>query len=183
MDTPSSNRKTTPKGPRLRRPTKKPLPVSPTLENRPDGSSWGPAVAGPSSAAFTADASPASGVVNGETSDWAAPAHWPGAFERGDDFIAFESLTDENGQSPLPTSTREWDMGKQPNREPPGRHAGVKRQREVDALDRNEGYVSKKNMVNSSLRKAPWAANVEWDKCKNVAQMYYSLSISIRFEA
>ena len=49
-------------------------------------------------------------------------------------------------------------------------HAG--RKRKADEVDLNDGYTSKKERVAAASRKAPWAKDVDWDSCANVAEMY-----------
>lgn len=102
--------------------------------------------------------------------------YWPSAFERGDDFIAFESssLGSSPPTPPHPVAdlAQVADKGQQPVRSHPPLHLGQKRRWESDSLDQNGGYASKKSMVDATLRKAPWAAEVAWERCNNAAEMY-----------
>ena len=45
------------------------------------------------------------------------------------------------------------------------------RKRRVAEVDLNDGYANKKQRVDAASRRAPWAWDVDWDSCQNVAQM------------
>ena len=63
---------------------------------------------------------------------------------------------------------REWDKGKSRLANDDRNHG---RKRKVDEVDLNDGYENKKQRVNAASRRAPWAWDVEWDRCQNVSQM------------
>lgn len=95
------------------------------------------------------------------------------------DFIAFTFSDHEEDDAPArspPPSMREWDRGKDKGRgkgwegRQDGEHAG--RKRKAEELDLNDGYANKKQRVAAASRKAPWAKDVDWEKCANVAEMY-----------
>lgn len=101
----------------------------------------------------------------------------PVSFTDGVDFVAFVPSDDE--ERPV----RDWDKGKKPvsfddryDREE--YLAGRKRRREES--ERNEEPTSSRRgvNVNNPSRKAPWTAEVDWDGCKNVAEMCVSINKS-----
>ena len=49
---------------------------------------------------------------------------------------------------------------------------GVGRKRKADEVDLEDGYASKKERVAAASRRAPWARDVDWDGCSNVAELY-----------
>ena len=88
-----------------------------------------------------------------------------------EDFIAF-TFTDEDSEQPVEDSlekrpVREWDRGKGKGRE----DEGSGRKRKLDEIDLNDGYANKKQRVNASARRAPWAVDVDWENCNNVSQL------------
>ncbi|KAI0780511.1 hypothetical protein BD413DRAFT_607803 [Trametes elegans] len=102
------------------------------------------------------------------------------------DFIPF-SFSEPEEPEPEPAQedwppAREWDKGKGKARErEKDRERGPEREREragrkrkVDEVDLNDGYTSKKQRVAAASRRAPWAADVDWDGCANVAEMLHS---------
>lgn len=64
---------------------------------------------------------------------------------------------------------REWDKGKSRLANDDRNHG---RKRKVDEVDLNDGYENKKQRVNAASRRAPWVWDVDWDSCRNVAEMY-----------
>ncbi|TDL24987.1 hypothetical protein BD410DRAFT_826904 [Rickenella mellea] len=92
---------------------------------------------------------------------------WSGDFTTGDDFIAFEPSFDEGEDLPA-QPVREWDRGKPRNWDRADDRAKRKR---GDDYDVNDGYANKKQRVNAAARKAPWAQDVDWESCTNVAEM------------
>ncbi|KAI0748435.1 hypothetical protein C8Q80DRAFT_1104159 [Daedaleopsis nitida] len=94
------------------------------------------------------------------------------------DFIAF-SFSDPEVEAAAPRADsppgREWDKGKGKAGESSGRreseHAG--RKRKAEEVDSNDGYANKKERVAAASRRAPWAKNVDWEGCVNVADMLH----------
>ncbi|TCD67285.1 hypothetical protein EIP91_000307 [Steccherinum ochraceum] len=98
-----------------------------------------------------------------------------------EDFIQFdfdgapEFAQDEDGDPPpapeLAKSkdgpVRPWDKGKVPESERAGR------KRKVAEVDSSDGYASKRQRMDAASRRAPWAWDVDWDGCQNVAQMLH----------
>lgn len=91
-----------------------------------------------------------------------------------DDFVAFSFSDSEEAdkQSARASSppVREWDRGKVKGKDRE-EHAG--RKRKVEEFDFDDGYANKKQRVAAASRKAPWAQDVDWDKCANVAEMLH----------
>lgn len=90
-----------------------------------------------------------------------------------EDFIAFtfddEEKTEEEEVVEVAPPVREWDKGKGKARELDSR------KRKLDEVDVNDGYANKKQRLDAASRRAPWAVDVDWDKCNNVAEMYVPL--------
>lgn len=63
-------------------------------------------------------------------------------------------VTDEKGKG----KAREYDR------------AG--RKRKSDEIDLDDGYANKKERMDAKSRRAPWAVDVDWENCPNVAEMY-----------
>lgn len=135
------------------------------------------AEAGPSGTQPASSSNPPNGAVEGtkrrtrNTTD-GETANGGNSFG-DDDFIAF-SLSDAeeaDKQSARESSppAREWDRGKVKGKERE-EHAG--RKRKVEEINFNDGYANKKQRVAAASRRAPWAWDVDWDKCANVAEMY-----------
>lgn len=83
------------------------------------------------------------------------------------DFIPFTFSDPEEDVDERP-SAREWDKGK--GRASEREHAG--RKRKSDEYERDDGYASKRQRVAAASRRAPWTADVDWESCTNVAEMY-----------
>lgn len=83
------------------------------------------------------------------------------------DFIAFTFSEPEEDADERPPA-REWDKGKEraSERDRSGR------KRKSDAYERDDGYSSKKQRVAAASRRAPWTADVDWESCTNVAELY-----------
>ncbi|KAH8116996.1 hypothetical protein DFH11DRAFT_1578575 [Phellopilus nigrolimitatus] len=120
-----------------------------------------------------------------------SPGHAPqsnpsaGTFSSGVDFIAFVDSDDDRPKQP----TREWDRGKSERdkreRERDGRNRdrdgqAVSKKRRWEDSERDDVPAGKDSRrasthnVNLKSRKAPWAADVDWDSCRNVAQMLHA---------
>ncbi|TFK36381.1 hypothetical protein BDQ12DRAFT_699647 [Crucibulum laeve] len=68
------------------------------------------------------------------------------------------------------TPEREWDRGKINN----DRDEGSARKRKHEMLfDADEMQSSKKQRLDAASRKAPWVRSIDWDSCKNVAEMLH----------
>lgn len=120
-----------------------------------------------------------------------SPGHAPqsnpsaGTFSSGVDFIAFVDSDDDRPKQP----TREWDRGK-PERDrrererDGGNVQAVSKKRRWEDSERDDVPAGKDSRrvsthnVNLKSRKAPWAADVDWDSCRNVAQMCVSLFLT-----
>ncbi|KAI0672801.1 hypothetical protein C8Q78DRAFT_970483 [Trametes maxima] len=98
------------------------------------------------------------------------------------DFIAFALSEPEDvqpAQEDRPPE-REWDKGKSKGRGKEkerergggGEHAG--RKRKVEEVDFDDGYTNKKQRVAAASRKAPWAQDVDWESCANVAEALHN---------
>ncbi|KAI0093770.1 hypothetical protein BDY19DRAFT_918831 [Irpex rosettiformis] len=119
--------------------------------------------------------SPSNGIENAE----AGPSKSPSQIEPGfgdEDFIAFEP-SDTEDEKPskdvevveAKTSGNSGEKGKGRARE--YEHAG--RKRKSDEIDFNDGYANKKERMDANSRRAPWAADVDWENCHNVAEMLH----------
>jgi hypothetical protein len=86
-------------------------------------------------------------------------------FHDSEDFIPF--APDSAGEEDEPP-TREWDKGKSKGR---GRDRDSGRRRDRDSYG-DDGYANKKQRTDAASRKAPWVADIDWDDCNNVAEMY-----------
>lgn len=90
-----------------------------------------------------------------------------------EDFIPFtfedEEKVEEEEVVEVEPPVREWDKGKGRAKE------SDSRKRKHDEVDLNDGYANKKQRLDAASRRAPWAVDVDWDKCNNVAEMYVSL--------
>jgi non-canonical poly(A) RNA polymerase PAPD5/7 len=98
------------------------------------------------------------------------------AFEDGEDFIAFAPTPPS---SPPPPSPSEKGKGREKERN--GAHATSSRER--DRGKPNGGYdmvfdfndsgntTRRRHHTDAASRKAPWTANIDWDRCNNVAEM------------
>lgn len=73
---------------------------------------------------------------------------------------------DEGDRNPFPRREREWDRGKRGRSDRDRDRVGSTKQYEMvfefDDLQRFDPYSSKK---------APWVVDIEWEDCKNVAEM------------
>ena len=130
------------------------------------------AEAGPSSTQPASSSKPPNGTGEGPRRASGNAVNGENAFGN-DDFIAFSlSDTEEAEKHAARESSppvREWDRGKVKGKERE-EHAG--RKRKVEEVDFNDGYANKKQRVAAASRRAPWARDVDWDKCTNVAEMY-----------
>lgn len=97
------------------------------------------------------------------------------------DFIAFTFSDGEDEQEEKKDveeeafPVREWDKGKTRARD----HESAGRKRRHDEIDYNDGYANKKQRTDAASRRAPWAVDVDWDRCNNVADMYGFTSSSV----
>ncbi|KAG6888367.1 hypothetical protein C0992_008669 [Termitomyces sp. T32_za158] len=80
-----------------------------------------------------------------------------GGFEDGADYISFGFKDDEDTKS-VAVSGR--DKGK-----------GVKRKK--DSFDLDDGYESKKQRLDAASRKSPWVADLDWTRCRHVAELLH----------
>ncbi|THH31115.1 hypothetical protein EUX98_g3085 [Antrodiella citrinella] len=93
---------------------------------------------------------------------------------REEDFVAFDfgdapefAEDSPNGESRDVGKVEGTPSGKDKEAE----HAG--RKRKVAEVDLNDGYSNKKQRIDAASRRAPWAWDVDWDRCQNVAQMLH----------
>lgn len=99
-----------------------------------------------------------------------------------EDFIALPPIDPEDPEEEVPETkspVREWDRGKGKSRD----YDGYGRKRKLDEVDLSDGYANKKQRVDAASRRAPWAADVDWEHCNNVAELYVASlsSMSIVF--
>ncbi len=130
------------------------------------------AEAGPSGTQPESPFKPPNGADEGSKRTTRNAANGENSFGN-DDFVAFSFSDSEEAdkQSARASSppVREWDRGKVKGNDRE-EHAG--RKRKVEEFDFDDGYANKKQRVAAASRKAPWAQDVDWDKCANVAEMY-----------
>lgn len=148
-----------------------------------------------------ANSGPEAGPSGSQSTGSSKPTNKSGGLERADkgastangdssfleaEFIPFSfSEPEEEDDAPARESSppvREWDVGKGKGKVNASRreneHAG--RKRKADEIDVNDGYTNKKERVAAASRKAPWASDVDWDGCANVAEMYVDVRFPIR---
>ncbi|KLO19261.1 hypothetical protein SCHPADRAFT_899095 [Schizopora paradoxa] len=89
-------------------------------------------------------------------------------FSTGEDFIAFE--LESRNASPTEASDARNYHGLPARPEPTSERAAGKKRR-WEEIDNNDGYASKKQKVDAASRRCPWAADVDWEGCRNVAEM------------
>ena len=88
-------------------------------------------------------------------------------FTTENDFISF--VRESDPERPLSTSAREWDKGKAVMRSGKEEHAGRKRRWEEVTQDDDISTVKRK--ADAATRRAPWTKSVDWETCRNVAEM------------
>jgi non-canonical poly(A) RNA polymerase PAPD5/7 len=111
------------------------------------------------------------------------------SFEIGDEFIPF-AVSDNEAEAPKTqdsrrsnveitqekTREREWDKGKLDTHGDGSRHGGgrgTKRTYEMVFDDEDlRDHRKRRQDFHPTSRKAPWIAEVDWDGCRNVAEMY-----------
>jgi non-canonical poly(A) RNA polymerase PAPD5/7 len=103
-------------------------------------------------------------------------------FTTGEDFIAFD-FSDDEAEEDLPLKLSPG-KGKGRERVDVGvqdRQHGLKRS--ADQMEaEGDGYASKKQRSDAASRLTPWAEYVDWDSCRNLAEMcvhFLSLASSI----
>ncbi|KIJ44262.1 hypothetical protein M422DRAFT_30412 [Sphaerobolus stellatus SS14] len=103
-----------------------------------------------------------------------------GDFAEGDDFIAFDASDhehDDKAEADRPAMAGPSFIpdrkGKGRERSPPSEiHTGEKRSR--DQMEQtDDGYVNKKQRVDAASRLTPWVEDVDWDSCRNMAEMLH----------
>ncbi|KAF8584098.1 Nucleotidyltransferase [Ramaria rubella] len=109
-----------------------------------------------------------------QTPDRLGPSNASTSFAMGGDFIPFDFSEGEDEEGMLPISP--VGKGKAPERErvivdARNGQAGSKRHVEVE-FD-GDGYINKKQRTDASSRLTPWANDVEWDSCRNLAEMMH----------
>ena len=63
---------------------------------------------------------------------------------------------------------RDWGKVRERSREHGG---GSVKKRKHDAVDFEDGYANKKQRMDAASRKVPWVYDIDWDECRNVAEM------------
>ncbi|TFK68303.1 hypothetical protein BDN72DRAFT_960372 [Pluteus cervinus] len=75
-----------------------------------------------------------------------------------------------------PAAEREWDRGKPRDRDRRDRDRDRDRKRKRERSPRSdaeEAYFSQGRWVDLNTRKTPWVRQVDWEKCKNAAEMLH----------
>ncbi|KAJ3540390.1 hypothetical protein NM688_g6231 [Phlebia brevispora] len=89
-----------------------------------------------------------------------------------EEFIAFPAEdTEGNGEKIAEEKrpVREWDRGKGKGRD----YDGLSRKRKVEEVDGEDGYGSKRHRFDGASCRAPWAVDVDWEHCNNVAELLH----------
>ncbi|OAX37121.1 Nucleotidyltransferase [Rhizopogon vinicolor AM-OR11-026] len=107
-------------------------------------------------------------------------------FDIGDDFLPFVASDSEEKVSKTQEShrrekalEREWDKGKSREGDGDGSHdrdrgaRGTKRKYEMIFDEDSWDYRQRRQDLYPASRKAPWVADVDWDSCRNVAEMLH----------
>ena len=76
-----------------------------------------------------------------------------------------------NGKSKMPVSEREWDRGKDAADDKNDRRNGHGRSRKRKYEEYDDGYSNQKQRVEVGSRKCPWVADLDLNRCTNVAEM------------
>ncbi|PCH37934.1 hypothetical protein WOLCODRAFT_148891 [Wolfiporia cocos MD-104 SS10] len=97
------------------------------------------------------------------------PANGMNASFEEADFVAF-TYSEEESEEAKP-AVREWDEGK--GKAPERDWAQSGRKRKADDRDPMDGHASRRRRVSAAARKAPWTADVDWERCTNVAEMLH----------
>lgn len=71
--------------------------------------------------------------------------------------------------------TREWDRGKTNDTDRNGKDKDNGKRTYTMAFDPNDGYENKKQRTDAKSRKSPWVKDIQWERCRNVAELYVSL--------
>jgi len=121
------------------------------------------------------------GILNGLSGTDAAKRQAANqTFEMGEDFVPFVASSEDEEQAPV----REWDKGKGKARPGPtkqdfenDREDGGKK-RKYDLVFDDDDLVQQRR--EKTFRKAPWVTAVDWESCKNVAEMYVLIHFELR---
>ena len=119
------------------------------------------------------------GVLGGLNSADASKKHAGNqTFEMGEDFVSFAVSSEDEDRAPV----KEWDNGKgkakasdldfQRDREDSGK------KRNYDLIFDDDDLMQQKR--DKTFRKAPWVTGVDWESCKNVAEMYVLIYFELR---
>ena len=96
----------------------------------------------------------------------------------GEEFVAFAFSDSDEETATVPI--REWDQGKQSpdveKRVRKRKSGGISRDDQDGKRDRGrdrggDRYGEKRQRMENVPRHAPWVANVDWDRCPNVADL------------
>lgn len=75
-------------------------------------------------------------------------------------------------KSRMPASEREWDRGKEPVADDKyDRRNGHDRNRKRKYEENDDGYSNRRQRVEVGSRKCPWVADLDLNRCTNVAEM------------
>jgi len=91
-------------------------------------------------------------------------------FSDGEEAQNEKDKSKESVREAQPANNREWDQGKVRERSR-GRGGESTKKRKHDAVDFEDGYANKKQRMNAASRKAPWVYDIDWEDCRNVAEM------------
>ncbi len=89
-------------------------------------------------------------------------------FAGGEDFISFDT------HPPQESSNKEAETRNNlrlPARPEVASEKATGKKRRWEEIDTNDGYTNKKQRVDAASRRCPWAADVDWEGCRNVAEM------------
>jgi non-canonical poly(A) RNA polymerase PAPD5/7 len=99
-------------------------------------------------------------------------------FEMGEDFVPFVASSEDEEQAPV----REWDKGKGKARATKqdfenDREDGGKK-RKYDLVFDDDDLIQQRR--EKTFRKTPWVTAVDWESCKNVAEMCVLIHFELR---
>lgn len=78
--------------------------------------------------------------------------------------------------------TREWDRGKPNGLDRTGKERDNGKRKYGSAFEPNDGYENKKQRMDAKSRKSPWVKDIEWERCRNVAELcVFGSSLRIRW--
>lgn len=124
-----------------------------------------------------------SGLNGADEADNTGPTRKPDEVANafGDaDFVAFlasegeeKGIMEEVEEMKSYARVRDKEKGKEREYESAGR------KRKADEIDYDDGYANKKERLDAKSRRAPWALDVDWENCNNVAEMYVQYCLCV----